>query len=132
MDPDEGVIIRWKNRSYWHLCLKKKANTEHGQAFLDFLTLALTADRPWIDILLTAMGFEEEKTDFDEKIRDYIKRSEWEVLDDIIQIVDSIPGQDLKWRRQQLLFICYKYKQDLDLKYIDFLHEKCQSANINK
>ena len=133
LDPDEGVKIRWRNRSYWHLCLKKKANTEHGQAFLDFLTLALTTDRPWIDILLTAMGFEiDNKHKFEEKIRDFIKRAEWEVLDDIIQIVDSNPGLDLKWRRQQLLFICYKYKQTLDLKYIDFLHEKCQSANINK
>lgn len=132
LDPNEGTIIRWRNRSYWHLCLKKKANTEHGQAFLDFLTTALTADRPWIDILLTAMGLELGDNKFDEKIRDYIKRTEWEVLDDIIQIVDSTPGQDLKWRRQQLLFICYKYKQDLDTKYIDFLHDKCQSANINK
>lgn len=120
--------IRWQNRAFWHLCLGKDPNRKDAIQFCQTLKQALTQDKTWTYIVMKAMEIEDKVIENDEKIRDFLKEHDWELLDDIMQIMDSALAGDKDWRRQQLLLICFKYRKDteIDKKYLNFLEIKCQ------
>lgn len=126
--------IRWQNRGFWHLCLGKEPNTDRCIRFCQELKNALTQDKTWTYIIMKAMEIEDEGIEGDVKVRDFLKDHDWELLDDVVQIMDSSLAKELSWRRQQLLYICYKYQNDseIDKKYINFLQLKCQMPLVQR
>ena len=123
---NEGGQIRWRNRAFWHLCLGKQMNREDAEKYLDKIKLAIRDGLTWTQVMCIVLDIEGKPKGFNEKVKDFLNKHDWRIIDDILQILDTPLSGDKKWKTQQILYICHKYANDIDREYIDYLQMKSQ------
>lgn len=127
--PDTS--LKWKFRSFWHLCLQKECNTPRGIEFHKKVIETINTDGSWSQLLASAMEIEPtKKLENEITIRNYLNKADWELLDMIYQTMDSPMANDLDWRRNRLIQICHEYELGKDTKFIDYFVTKCKPLNM--
>jgi len=124
--------LKWKYRSFWHLCLQKECNTTRGIDFNKKVIEIINQDGTWSQLIAFAMEIDETaemKKDY--TIRDYLKKADWELLDMMYQTMDSAMSNDITWRRNRLIQICHNYELNKDTKYIDYFVTQCKTLKCN-
>lgn len=123
--------LKWKYRTFWHLCLQKECNTPRGIEFHKQVTETIRKNGTWSQLIAKAMEIDIPKQmEKDYNINDYMKKQDWELLDMLYQTMDSPVANDLNWRRNRIIQICHSYELGKDTKYIDYFVTQSKTLDM--
>lgn len=121
--------VRWRNRAFWHICMQKECNRREAEDLSTFIKQTLARDGTWTQIIGRLLEVElTDKMAKETKVKDFIQKHEWDILDEIYQVMDAPLSGNLEWRRTQILRICHTYDMGEDKRYIDFFQNKVTNA----